>query len=151
MLKAVQSARICQHSSLPNAHSYIPHQSKAADINMTDYCRFTEMMVANDCAHVPVLAVPVADRSPATPLAGQTILVPPCIWASGCAAVLPINTTAVREEVLFQVRKQYPEAEGYDPHTPGLLGSGATVGPPMAVYVLPCQQQSCGGITRGGL
>ncbi|BDA48436.1 hypothetical protein COCOBI_12-1150 [Coccomyxa sp. Obi] len=57
--------------------------------------RGLEIQLANEYANVSVNPCEGCGRLPQTPQAGQKILIPPCTWAEGCRAVIPVNQTGM--------------------------------------------------------
>eukprot|EP00798_Chlamydomonas_sp_ICE-L_P025478 gene25478-11139_t len=65
-----------------------------------------------------------------------TILIPPCTWAEGCRAVIPLNATDNANDAEKGVRAMFDDDVVL--WLPGHFSSGSMVGPGESVYVGPC-------------
>lgn len=106
-------------------------------------CSYTEIAIANAWANVTTKACNhCAGDSPRTPEAGQKLLVPPCKWADGCRAVVPLNKTSEQ----YNARLNVSAGLGVnftDVLLPYVFSTGDIVGPGQNAYVLPCRYQCC--------
>ncbi|BDA43719.1 hypothetical protein COCOBI_04-7340 [Coccomyxa sp. Obi] len=105
---------------------------------------YTELAIANRYANVTTKPCNFcAGDSPRTPEAGQKILIPPCKWAEGCRAVVPLNDTSNQ----YDARLRVSESLGVnvtDVLVPYVFSTGDIVGPGQNAYVLPCTNKCCG-------
>jgi hypothetical protein len=98
-------------------------------------------MMANYWANVTLVEIKgECGTCPATPAKGQTVLIPPCVWAEGCRAVVPIANVTTYEPAKMAISQQYGGAQVFLP----VLDSGQYVGPGDTAYVLPCTSRCCG-------
>ena len=104
--------------------------------------RYTEIEIANKHANITTKeCIGCAGDSPRTPQAGQKLLIPPCIWAEGCRAVIPLNATGHIDDALKSVRALDPSFESV--RFPYTLSTGEVVGPGESAYVYPCKIVCC--------
>eukprot|EP00798_Chlamydomonas_sp_ICE-L_P007176 gene7176-282_t len=126
---------------------YPGRDSDDPDFGATFWYLFSVIQVANSWAGVKLAeCYACSGYSPKTPLAGQTILIPPCTWAEGCRAVIPLNVTAIADDARLGAVAMF--GGDVDAWIPGHFSSGSTVGPGESVYVGPCKSSCCDGIAR---
>ncbi len=99
--------------------------------------------MANNYANVSINLCEGCGRLPQTPQAGQKILIPPCTWAEGCRAVIPVNQTGMDANEVFITIKALTGAEYKDIWFPRVISDGRYVGPGEDAYVLPCKVRCC--------
>ena len=106
-------------------------------------CSYTEIAIANDWANVTTKECDHCARdSPRTPEAGQKLLIPPCKWAEGCRAVVPLNATGPYYSAVSAVCDSLG-VNATDVLLPYIYSSGDIVGPGQNAYVLPCKVECC--------
>ncbi len=108
-------------------------------------CRYVEFQKANVWANISDCQ-PYASPSstPRIPDAGQRILVPPCTWAVGCRAVVPLNKTSTYQDAYNDIVKIAGNGSQVD-LDPYIYSSGNFVGPGEIAYILPCNVSCCQG------
>ena len=56
--------------------------------------RYTEIVILNSCAGVKNKNCYLCSGySPRIPVAGQKLLIPPCVWGDNCTHIVPLNQT----------------------------------------------------------
>ena len=101
--------------------------------------RTSEIQSANGNAGVKVRDLYGCDGCVSTPAAGQEVLVPPCIWAEGCRAIIQLNAITSYEALQYVLIQKF-NASAY---VPAVQGSGRDIGPGQIVYVQPCLSVCC--------